>query len=122
MAILGCTPNFTPTRNTQMQFMSFHPVVGDIGAQVVNISIDGLEAGARASVSLTELVPAGADELSAQAVMAFASAGAQMLALNKAAHEELMRAGAAFTHIARIYTEIDEASARILLEFTRYRT
>jgi hypothetical protein len=45
--------------------------------------------------------------------MAFASEGVQMLALNKAAQEDLMRTGAAFTQIARIYSQVDDA-ARML--------
>jgi hypothetical protein len=43
--------------------------------------------------------------------MALALAGAQMPTHNTAAQEELMRAGAAFSEIARRYAEADAALA-----------
>ena len=67
-----------------------------------------------AAPALTELVPAGADEVSLRAAMAFAAEAAQLLAPNKAAQEELMRTGAAFTQIARMYTETDAAAAGLI--------
>ena len=51
-----------------MQPMTFHPVVGDIGAQVVQIGVTSLEASGQASMSITGLVPAGAEEISVLAV------------------------------------------------------
>ncbi len=54
-----------------MQSMSFHPVVADLGAQLVDIGVDCLEAGRTASNTVTGLTPAGADEVSALAVRAF---------------------------------------------------
>ena len=77
-----------------MQSMSFDPAGATIGSQVVDDAIQGLQAGVTVSTSVTGLAPAGADEVSAQAAMAFAAAGAQMLTLNTAAQEELMRTGA----------------------------
>ncbi|SOJ55550.1 PE family immunomodulator PE35 [Mycobacterium simulans] len=97
-----------------MQSMSFHPVVADIGAQVVTIGTNCLEEAAKASMSMTGLAPAGADEVSLQAVMAFHTEAASLLALNQAAQEELMRAGSAFTQIAQTYTEVDEAAATLV--------
>lgn len=98
-----------------MQAMTFHPVVADIGNQFVNIGRDSLEAGSRASVSVTGLIPAGADEVSLQAVTAFHAEAANMLALHQAAQEELMRTGTALTQIAQTYTEVDEAAAETLV-------
>ncbi len=78
-----------------MQSMSFQPVVADIGEQVVNIGTNALEQAAKASMSMTGLAPAGADEVSAQAAMAFHEEAAALLALNQAAQQELMRTGSA---------------------------
>ncbi|GAB7147274.1 PE domain-containing protein [Mycobacterium riyadhense] len=97
-----------------MQSMSFQPVVADIGEQVVNIGTNALEQAAKASMSMIGLAPAGADEVSAQAAMAFHEEAAALLALNQAAQQELMRTGSAFTQIAQTYTEIDEAAASLV--------
>jgi hypothetical protein len=94
-----------------MQSMSFDPAVANIGAQVVDDAIQGLQAGVTVSTSVTGLAPAGADEVSAQAAMAFAAAGAQIRTLNTASQEELMRTGGAFSEIARRYAETDAALA-----------
>ncbi|WP_252980117.1 PE domain-containing protein [Mycobacterium riyadhense] len=75
--------------------MSFQPVVADIGEQVVNIGTNALEQAAKASMSMIGLAPAGADEVSAQAAMAFHEEAAALLALNQAAQQELMRTGSA---------------------------
>jgi hypothetical protein len=98
-----------------MKPMSFHPVVADIGAQVVNMGITSLEDGTRASTSMTELAPAGTDEVSAQAAIAFHTQANSLLALHNAAQEELMRAGAALTQIADTYIQTDEAAAENLM-------
>jgi hypothetical protein len=50
---------------------------------------------------LTSLVPAGREEVSMQAALAFAEEAAQMLALNQAAQLELTRTGDALAEIAR---------------------
>lgn len=94
-----------------MQTMTFHPVVGDIGGQVVQIGISSLQAGDRAGMSVTGLAPAGADEVSVQAVMAFHAEAAAMLDLHRAAQQELMRAGAALTQIAQTYSAVDQMAA-----------
>ncbi len=98
-----------------MQSMSFDPAVANIGSQVVDNAFQGLQAGVTASTSVNALVPAGADEVSAHAAMAFATEAAQMLALNKAAQEELVRTGTAFAEIARMYSEADGGAAGSLL-------
>lgn len=98
-----------------MQPMTFNPVVGDIGAQVVQIGITSLQAGDHAQMSITGLAPAGADEVSMQAVAAFHEEAAAMLDVHRAAQEELMRTGAAFTQIAQTYTEADQSAADSLV-------
>ncbi|BBX73028.1 PE family protein [Mycobacterium shinjukuense] len=98
-----------------MDSMSHDPAAADIGSQLIDIGSQGLSAGATAAVSvLTGLVPAGGEEVSAQAVMAFAQEAASMLASNTAAQEELMRAGAALTDIARMYGDADDNAAGAL--------
>lgn len=94
-----------------MQPMSFDPVVADIGSQMADLGIRSLQAAAAAASSVTGLAPAGADEVSAQAVAGFCTQAASILALNQAAQEELMRTGAAFRQVAQSYTEVDEAAA-----------
>jgi hypothetical protein len=94
-----------------MQSMTFDPSAVDIGPQVVDNAAQGLQAGTTAATSLAELVPAGADDVSVRAVMAFAEEAAQLLALNQAAQQELMRTGEAFTRIARVYAETDALAA-----------
>lgn len=94
-----------------MHAMTFHPVLGDIGAQVVQIGITSLAAGNRALASLIGLNPAGIDEISLRAVQAFQQEAASMLELYRAAQEELMRAGEAFTQIAESYIDADKSAA-----------
>ncbi len=97
-----------------MQSMSFDPIVAGIGDRVVDIAVSCLEAAAKASIEVTGLAPAGGDEVSAQAAMAFTSEAIEMLTLHQAAQEELMRTGMALTQIAQIYAQIDETAARNL--------
>jgi hypothetical protein len=94
-----------------MESMSIDPAVAAIGAQLADIATRGLGSGTAASASLTALVPAGAEEVSAQAAISFAAEGASALALNAAAQQELARAGMALTDIARMYSEVDGAAA-----------
>lgn len=98
-----------------MQPMQVNPAVAAIGGQVVANGARGLAAGTAATTATTAMVPAGADEVSAQAALAFASEGVQTMMLNTFAQEELSRAGAAYTEIAGIYTTVDEASASTLI-------
>ncbi|QUR67704.1 PE family protein [Mycobacterium spongiae] len=95
-----------------MDSMSHDPSASDIGSQLVDVGTQGVSAGTTAATSiLSGLIPAGAEEVSAQAVMAFAQEAATMLASNTAAQEELMRAGTALTDIARMYGETDDGAA-----------
>jgi hypothetical protein len=98
----------------QMQPLEHNPAVVGIGSQVVANGARGLATGTAASAAVTALVPAGADEVSALAAAAFASEGAEALALNAWAQEELSRAGAAYMEIAGIYSAVDEANASTL--------
>ncbi|MBS4728056.1 PE family protein [Mycobacterium sp. SM1] len=97
-----------------MQPMSFDPAAVGIASEVIANGTRGLAAGSAASAAVTGLAPAGADEVSAQAAMSFASEGVETLALNSFAQEELMRAGAAYLEIAGMYTAVDGASAATL--------
>lgn len=97
-----------------MESMSHDPAAGAIGLHVVDIATRGLTSGAAASAPVTALVPAGADEVSAMAAVAFAAEGAAMLALNTAAQEEVARTGVALTDIARMYTQVDGEAAGAL--------
>ena len=94
--------------------MSHNPAAAAIGTQVVANAARGLAGGTAASAEVTALVPAGADEVSAQAALAFATEGLQSMALNAFAQEELARAGAAYTEVAGIYTAVDGANASVL--------
>jgi hypothetical protein len=60
---------------------------------------------------VSALVPAGADEVSAQAALAFAAEGVETMAMNAFAQEEMARAGAAYMEAAGIYTAVDGANA-----------
>lgn len=53
--------------------MSHDPIAADIGTQVSDNALHGVTAGSTALTSVTGLVPAGADEVSAQAATAFTS-------------------------------------------------
>jgi hypothetical protein len=97
-----------------MQPMQHNPAAVGIGSQVVANGARGLATGTAASAEVTALAPAGADEVSAQAAIAFAVEGAESLALNAFAQEELTRAGAAYMEIAGIYDAVDGANATAL--------
>ncbi|MHA7649979.1 PE family protein [Mycobacterium sp. ML4] len=94
-----------------MQSMTIGSAVADIGSQISDNAFGGMQAGANAANVLTSLLPAGAEEVSAQAVAAFTNEAAQMLALNQAAQQELMRVGSAIGDIARMYSDVDVAAA-----------
>lgn len=97
-----------------MQPMSHNPAAAAVGAQVVANAARGLAGGTAASAEVTALLPAGADEISAQAALAFATEGLESTALNAFAQEELSRAGAAYAEVSGIYTAVDGANAAVL--------
>ena len=61
------------------------------------------------------LVPAGVDEVSLQAALAFATEGIEALGLNALAQEELARAGSAYIEASTIYDTVDGANAATLM-------
>src|SRR4029077_4038446 len=97
-----------------MQPMSHNPGAAGVGAQVVANGARGLATGTAASAEVSALVPAGADEVSAHAALAFASEGVEALALNSFAQEELSRAGVAYMEVSSIYTAVDGENASVL--------
>ena len=94
-----------------MESMSINPAAAAIGSQFVDIATRALGSGAAALPSLTGLAPAGAEEVSLQAAMAFAAAAEAMLALSTAAQEELARTGLAVTEITQMYSLVDGEAA-----------
>jgi PE family len=98
-----------------MEPLSIDPAAAAIGSQLVEVAGRALASGATALPSLTALVPAGAEEVSMQAAMAFAAEAEAMLALNTAAQEELARAGLAVVEIARMYSQVDGEAASTLV-------
>ncbi len=97
-----------------MESMSHDPAAGDIGSQLVDIALQGLDSAASAMMSLTSLIPAGAEEVSMQAALAFATEGVQVLASNTSAQQELMQTGMALVNIAQMYSQVDGSAANTL--------
>ncbi|MDH6195708.1 hypothetical protein M2272_002348 [Mycobacterium frederiksbergense] len=97
-----------------MQPMMHNPGAEAVAAQVIANAARGLAGGTTATAAVTALVPAGADEVSAMAAMAFASEGVEALTANAFAQEELTRAGGAYAEIAGIYNAVDSAQAGTL--------
>jgi hypothetical protein len=93
--------------STQMQPLNHNAGAAGIGAQVVANGARGLATGTAASATVSTLAPAGADEVSIHAALAFAFEGVQTLGMNTIAQEELSRAGASFVEIAGIYQGVD---------------
>ncbi|KUI05377.1 PbsX family transcriptional regulator [Mycolicibacterium acapulense] len=94
-----------------MEPLMHNPGAVGVGTQVVANGTRGLAAGTTAGAAVTALVPAGADEVSAQAAVAFAAEGVETLAMNTFAQQELARMGAAVIESAGIYTAVDGANA-----------
>ena len=97
-----------------MQPLEHNPGAVGVGAQVVANGVRGLAVGTVATAAVTALVPAGADEVSAQAAAVFAKEGIEALTLNTFAQEELSRAGAAYMESAATYQAVDGANAATL--------
>lgn len=98
-----------------MTSMSHDPAAAVIAAQTIEIGSRAIAAGAAAASSVTALTPAGAEEVSAQAAVAFAAEAASAMAAHAAAHEEIMRVGAALVDIARMYAQADSEAAGTLI-------
>ncbi|MDT5337408.1 MAG: hypothetical protein QOD90_2913 [Mycobacterium sp.] len=97
-----------------MQPLEHNPAAVGVGSQVVANGARGLATGTATGAEVTALAPAGAEEVSVQASLAFATEGAQAMALNALAQEELSRAGAAYVEAAGVYTAVDESGAAVL--------
>lgn len=97
-----------------MEPLSHNPGAVAIGTLVVANGARGLATGTAATAEAADLVAAGADEVSMQAALAFATEAVETNALNAFAQQELARAGAAYTEAAAIYTAVDEANATVL--------
>jgi hypothetical protein len=97
-----------------MQPLMHNPGAIGVGSQVVANGGRGLATGTAATTAASALVPAGAEEVSVQAAMAFATEALQVNALNAFAQEELARTGAAYIESAHLYTAVDAASATVL--------
>ncbi|BBY20388.1 hypothetical protein MSTO_05930 [Mycobacterium stomatepiae] len=94
--------------------MSHDPAVAIIGGQLTALGAAAIASGAAAAPAVTALVPAGAEEVSMQAAMAFAAEAAKTLAAHAAAHEEISRTGAALVNITRMYAQTDATAAGAL--------
>ena len=70
--------------------------------------------GTAATAEVSALAPAGADEVSAMAALAFAAEGVQTLGLNALAQEEIARAGATVIELSATYQAVDAANATTL--------
>jgi PE family len=97
-----------------MQPLEHTPVVPGIGAQVSANGLRGLAGGTAANAAVTALVPAGAEEVSMQAALAFATEGMESLGINAMAQEELARAGEAYAEASGVYETVDGANATTL--------
>lgn len=98
-----------------MQQLSHDAGAVGIGSQITANGVRGVSAGTAAAATAGALVPAGADEVSAMAVAAFAGEAAQTLGINAVAQEEISRAGAAVIEIAGVYQAVDGANGATLI-------
>ena len=97
-----------------MQPLEHDPGTIGIGATVVANGVRGLAVGTAAGAAVSALAPAGAEEVSLQAALAFATEGVQVLAINALAQEELSRAGAAYVEASGVYEATDASGAAAL--------
>ena len=97
-----------------MTSMSHDPAVALVGGQLAEMGARAIAAAAAAAPSVTALAPAGAEEVSALAAMAFATEASMTLAAHTAAHQEISRTGAALVNITRMYTQADATGAGYL--------
>jgi PE family protein len=86
-----------------------------VGTQVSANGLRGLATGMAATTEASALVPAGIDEVSLQAAMAFATEALETNALNAMAQQELSRTGLAYVEAAGNYDAVDTSNAATLL-------
>lgn len=97
-----------------MQPLEHNPSAVGVGTQVTANGVRGLATGMAATTEASALVPAGIDEVSVQAALAFATEALEANVINAQAQQELARAGAAYVEAANIYTAVDGSSAATL--------
>lgn len=97
-----------------MQPLSHNPAAAGVGGQVTANGARGLSTGTAATAEVSALAPAGADEVSAMAALAFAAEGVQTLGINAMAQEEIARAGATVIELSATYQAVDAANATTL--------
>ncbi|KAA0079697.1 PE family protein [Mycolicibacterium sp. P9-64] len=97
-----------------MEPLEHNPAAIGVGSQVVANGARGIASGTAATTEASALVPAGAEEVSVQAAMAFATEALEANALNALAQEELARTGAAYIESAQIYGAVDDSGAAAL--------
>jgi hypothetical protein len=98
-----------------MQPLEHNPGAIGVGSQVVANGARGLATGMAATTEASALIPAGAEEVSFQACIAFATEALEVNALNAHAQQELARTGSAYIESAAIYNAVDGSSAATLL-------
>ena len=86
-----------------------------VGTEVVANGVRGVAAGVASTAEASALVPAGVDEVSVQAAIAFATESIETLGINTLAQEELSRAGAAYVEASGIYETVDGANGATLI-------
>lgn len=97
-----------------MQPLSHNPAAAGVGGQVTANGARGLATGTATTAQVSALAPAGADEVSAMAAVAFAAEGVQTLGINAMAQEEIARAGATVIELSATYQAVDAANATTL--------
>ena len=97
-----------------MEPMSHDPAAAGVGGAVVASGAAGIAAGVAAGTATTAVTPAGVDEVSALAALAFGADGAQTPVVHTEAQEEVARSGAAVIEAAAAYAQVDEAQGAIL--------
>ncbi|PRC44694.1 PE family protein [Mycobacterium sp. ITM-2017-0098] len=98
-----------------MQPLNHNPAAAGVGGQVTANGARGLATGTAATAEVSALLPAGADEVSASAALAFAAEGIQTLGINALAQQEIARAGAAVIEAAATYDAMDAANGATLI-------
>lgn len=98
-----------------MQPLNHNPAAIGVGGQVTANGVRGLATGTAATAGVSALAPAGVDEVSVTAALAFAAEGIQTLGINAMAQQEIARAGAAVIESAATYESMDAANGATLI-------
>jgi PE family protein len=98
-----------------MQPLVHNPAAVGVGTEVTANGARGLATGTAATTEASALVPAGVDEVSIQAALAFATEALETNAINAFAQQELARAGLQYVQSAAIYEAVDASTATTLL-------